>query len=476
MADFGYDISNYVDVHPLFGTMDDFDALLSEAHRRGLKVILDLVPNHTSNQHPWFLESSSSRDNPKRDWYLWRDPAQGGGEPNNWLSVFGGSGWEYDAQTEQYYYHAFLKEQPDLNWRNPEVQREMLNAMAYWLDKGVDGFRVDVIWHMIKDADFRNNPPNPDYHEGMSPYSQLIPAYSTDQSEVHDVIERMRNLVDQYEDRLLIGEIYLPISQLVTYYGDELSGVHLPFNFQLIVLPWDPLKIYEAINEYEGSVPEGAWPNWVLGNHDKSRIATRVGRQQAKIAGVLLLTLRGTPTLYYGDEIGMEDVDIPADAIHDPQEKNVPGLGLGRDPERTPMQWTSEENASFTRGEPWLPLSEDYRDFNVEREKQNPDSFLNFYRRLLELRREEPSLSVGKFIPVHGDDHFIAYQRVHNSDAFLVILNFTNEPAHYRGAVDADAHARVVVGTHRQREGALFTGEMALKPNEGVVIRMESND
>lgn len=471
MADFGYDISDCVGIHPLFGDMADFDELLSEAHRRALKVILDFVPNHTSDQHPWFLESRSSRNNPKRDWYLWQDPADDGSEPNNWLSVFGGPGWEYDEKTGQYYYHAFLKEQPDLNWRNREVQREMLSAMKFWLNKGVDGFRVDVIWHMIKDKAFRPNPRNPDYNDGMSPYAQLVPSYSTDQPEVHDIIRKMRDVIDEYDSRLLIGEIYLPISQLVTYYGEELSGVHLPFNFQLIVLPWDPVKIYDAINEYEASVPEGAWPNWVLGNHDKSRIATRVGRAQAKVAGMLLLTLRGTPTMYYGDELGMTDVDIPPDAVQDPQEKNVPGLGLGRDPERTPMQWDHTENAGFSNGVPWLPLADDFAEFNVEKEKLDSASFLQFYKHLLELRRQEPALSVGDFVPVFGSDQIIVYRREHKESAFLVILNMSNQPARFNPAKSYTG--TIVAATSREHEGCALEGAVNLPPNEGWVIRLD---
>ncbi len=471
MADFGYDIADYTRIDPLFGNMDDFDRLLLLAHERDLRLIIDLVPNHTSDQHPWFIESRSSRDSPKRDWYLWRDPSEEGKEPNNWLSVFGGPGWEFDAKTGQYYYHAFLKEQPDLNWRHPDVQREMLKVMRYWLDKGVDGFRVDVIWHMIKDADFRDNPPNPHYQEGMSPYAQLIPAYSTDQPEVHDVIEKMRTLVDQYDDRLLIGEIYLPINELVRYYGTELSGVHLPFNFQLIVLPWDAPQIYDAINEYEASVPEGAWPNWVLGNHDKSRIASRVGRAQARVAAMLLLTLRGTPTMYYGDELGMTDVPIPVDKIQDPPEKNVPGRGLGRDPERTPMQWNSEENAGFSAVEPWLPVSSDFHEYNVEREKLSEDSFLNLYRQLLDLRRQEAAFSVGRFTPVYGDSKVIAYGRDYEEDSFLVILNLSHEVTDFHHPHSAEG--TVVLDTSgARRRGFDFNGRVTLEADQGLIVKM----
>jgi alpha-glucosidase len=238
MKDFGYDVADYTAIHPLFGTLADFDRLIGEAHARDLKVILDFVPNHSSDQHPWFVESWSSRDNPKRNWYIWRDPGAGGGPPNNWLSAFGGSAWEYDPHTEQYYYHAFLREQPDLNWRNPEVVEEMLHVLRFWLERGVDGFRVDVLWHLIEDDQFRDNPPNPGWRDGIDPYQKLIPLYTTDQSEVHGVIARMRRLVDQYNDRVLIGEIYLPVERLVQYYGVDLGGVHVPFNFQLLLTKW----------------------------------------------------------------------------------------------------------------------------------------------------------------------------------------------------------------------------------------------
>lgn len=389
MKDFGYDVADYTAIHPLFGTPADFDRLISEAHARDLKVILDFVPNHSSDQHPWFVESRSSRDNPKRNWYIWRDPGAGGGPPNNWLSGFGGNAWEYDAHTEQYYYHAFLREQPDLNWRNPEVVEAMLNVLRFWLEHGVDGFRVDVLWHLITDDQFRDNPPNSNWRKGMDPYQKLIPLHSTDQSEVHEVIARMRRLVNQYQDRVLIGEIYLPVERLVQYYGADLGGVHIPFNFQLLLAKWQARDIARIIGEYEAALPQYGWPNWVLGNHDRSRIASRVGPAQARVAAMLLLTLRGTPTLYYGDEIGMHDVAIPLEKVQDPFEKNVPGRGLGRDPQRTPMQWNAAKNAGFTTGEPWLPIAEDYEKVNVEAERNDPASMLTLYGHLIKIRRGE---------------------------------------------------------------------------------------
>src|SRR3954464_11915440 len=324
MADFGYDISDYIDIDPLFGTLDDFDALLAEAHRLGLKLILDLVPNHSSDRHPWFVESRSARTALKRNWYIWRDPAPGGGPPNNWMSEFGGSAWEYDASTGQYYYHAFLAAQPDLNWRNPEVRAAVYDVMRFWLGRGVDGFRVDVIWHLIKDDEFRDNPVRPEWRDGMPPHHAVVPLYTADRPEVHEVIEEMRGVVDEFPERLLIGEIYLPVERLVAYYGRDLRGVHLPFNFALLQAPWQARSLARLIDEYEAALPPGGWPNWVLGSHDRRRVASRIGPAQTPVAAMLLLTLRGTPTIYYGDEIGMRDVPIPADRIQDPFEKNVP--------------------------------------------------------------------------------------------------------------------------------------------------------
>src|SRR5918994_1015648 len=265
MADFGYDICDYTNIDPLFGTLKDFHELRESAHALGLKLLLDLVPNHTSDQHPWFVESRSSRDSPKRDWYIWRDPAPDGGPPNNWISDFGGSSWEWDETSGQYYLHAFLKEQPDLNWRNPEVRAAMLDVMRFWFDRGVDGFRIDVLWHLIKAEGLPDNPQNPEYR-----------------------------------------------------------------------------------------------PNWVIASHDYPRIAAKLGEAQARVAAMLLLTLRGTPTLYQGDELGIGKVDIPPHQVRDPKELREPGIGLGRDPSRTPMAWDGSLNAGFTTGEPWLPLHGDW--------------------------------------------------------------------------------------------------------------------
>ena len=467
MKDFGYDVADYRGIHPLFGTLEDFDGLLREAHGRGLKVILDFVPNHSSDQHAWFAASRSSRDDPKRGWYIWRDPAPDGGPPNNWLSCFGGSAWELDAHTGQYYYHAFLPEQPDLNWRNPEVVEAMLDVLRFWLDRGVDGFRVDVIWHLIKDDEFRDNPRNPEWREGMDPFQSLMPEQTTDRPEVHQVIARMRRLFDEYPERVLIGEIYLPVERLVAYYGPGLTGAHLPFNFQLVQAKWDARHIARVVAEYEAALPEGGWPNWVLGNHDQHRIASRVGPAQARVAAMLLLTLRGTPTLYYGDEIGMRDVPIPPERVQDPFEKNVPGKGLGRDPERTPMQWSAGPNAGFTTGEPWLPVAENFREANVEAARNDPRSILSLYHRLLALRRAEPELETGPYTPVAAEGDVLAYIR----GEFLVVLNLGPRPQLFHAPPEAHG-AQVILSTHLDREHESVADALHLRGDEGVILRL----
>jgi alpha-glucosidase len=469
MADFGYDISDYTGIDPLFGSMEDFDALISVAHGAGLKLILDLVPNHTSDQHPWFIESRASRDNPKRDWYIWRDPAVDGGPPNNWMSEFGGSAWEYDAETEQYYYHAFLDQQPDLNWRNPAVREAIYDVMRFWLRRGVDGFRVDVIWHLIKDAEFRDNPPNPHFRDGRPPHEQILTRYSTDQPEVHDVIAEMRRVVDAFGARVLIGEIYLPLHRLVAYYGNDLAGAHLPFNFALLSTLWSARSIEKIIADYERALPAGAWPNWVLGNHDRPRVASRVGREQARVAAMLLLTLRGTPTLYYGDEIGMRQVAIAPDQVRDPFEKNVPGIGVGRDGCRTPMQWDATAHAGFSTSQPWLPVADDFLHENVVNLDADARSILNLYRALIGLRRKLPPLMSGDYVPIAAEGDLLLYRRQIEGEAVVVALNLGAEPVSMASEA-AGLDGEILLSTFLDRQGERIQGALDLRGNEGVII------
>jgi alpha-glucosidase len=464
MADFGYDVADYCEIDPLFGTMHDFDRLLQEIHNRGLKLILDLVPNHTSDQHPWFLESRSSRENSKRDWYLWRD------EPNNWQSNFGGPGWEWDDITGQYYYHSFLKQQPDLNWSNPLVRRAIFDAMRFWLARGVDGFRVDVIWLMIKDDQFRDNPPNPSYRAGQPSSHRFLPVFNSDRPEVHEIVSEMRAVIDDYRNRVLIGEIYLPIPQLMAYYGKNLEGTQLPFNFQLLQTAWTAAALARAISEYDNALPAGAWPNWVLGNHDNARVATRIGSHQARLAAMLLLSLPGTITLYYGEEIGMTNVPIPPESVQDPAEKNEPGIGLGRDPERTPMPWDSSPLAGFTTGRPWLPLGQDHASLNVEKSDQDPASVLHLYRNLIALRRRHSVLVTGKLHSIAAANNVLSYERVGEGERLLVLLNLGDAPIPISSAI-----GEILAATSKDCLSEQPNGLTQLGAAMGVIVRVPIN-
>jgi alpha-glucosidase len=347
----------------------------------------------------------------------------------------------------------------------------MHDVLRFWLRRGVDGFRVDVLWNLIKDDLWRDNPPNPAYQPGQPPHHSQIPLYTSDRPEMREIVAGLRRVTDEFADRILIGEIYLPVERLVAYYGSNLDGVQLPFNFQLLQATWNARGIAQLIDEYEGKLPPGGWPNWVLGNHDTPRIVSRVGISQARVAAMLLLTLRGTPTMYYADEIGMDNVPIPPGRAQDPLEKNVPGLGLGRDPCRTPMQWDGSANAGFSVAEPWLPVSDDYTEVNVQSEDADRQSILALYRRLLALRRSHPALSVGNYEPVATTGHLLAFVRQAGNQRLLVALNFGADP--YELSLDSiSSSGRVLLSTHLDRDtGAVISG-LGLRGDEGVIAEL----
>jgi alpha-glucosidase len=480
MHDFGYDVADYMDIHPLFGSMADFDRLLEEMHRRGLKLILDLVPNHTSDEHPWFIESRSSRDNPKRDWYIWRDPAPDGGPPNNWLSHFGGPAWTFDERTGQYYMHQFVNQQPELNYRNPEVAEAMLDIMRFWLDRGVDGFRVDVIGLMMKDPLFRDEPLNPAW-DGIVPYTQFQHIYTANLPEVHELIRRMRALLDSYDDRMMVGETYVPNDVLIQYYGTpDLLECHLPFNFQLIHAPWKAETVRRMVDDYDAVLPPDAWPNWVLGNHDQHRLATRIGRDQARVANMLLLTLRGTPTCYYGDELGMENVPIPPEKIQDPPALNQPEIAhiVGRDSERTPMQWDASPNAGFSAPdvkELWLPLAPNYKEVNVASQLKNPRSMLNYFRKLLAYRKATPALKWGTYRSLdpgsaEAQENCFVFERQAGDQRLVVALNFSAQDQEL--SLPGLSTGRIALSTTLDGEGEVNLSKLTLRPNQGCIIEL----
>jgi alpha-glucosidase len=459
MADFGYDVVDYTDVDPRFGTLRVFDDLVAEMHRRGLRVILDLVPNHTSDRHPWFVASRASRDHPKRDWYIWRDPAPDGGPPNNWVSYFG-SGWTHDAGTGQ------------LNYENPEVLQAILGVMRFWLDRGVDGFRVDVVPCLAKDPLFRDDPPNREYRPGQTVYHSVLHRGTRNQPGTHEIVRAMRRLLDAYGDRVLIGELD-PTDDIVAYYGSGLDECHLPFNFNLIFEPWDPTVLRSVIDAYDASLPPGAWPSWVIGNHDQRRVASRVGPAQARVAQMLLMTLRGTPTCYYGDELGMTDGPIPTDRVRDVSGTKSEEIARdSRDPERTPMHWDAGPNAGFCPPGvvPWLPVSPDRDLINVAAEDVDARSMLNLFRRLAALRRAVPALAHGAYRSLEPDGStLLMFERVAGDQTVGVCLNFSSTAVTVR-MPGAGRRGEVLLSTHLDREGPEALDRLELRADEGVLV------
>jgi alpha-glucosidase len=483
MVDFGYDVADYTDVDPLFGTLDDFDELVAAAHGRGIRVVVDLVPNHTSDRHPWFLESRSSRDSPKRDWYVWADPRPDGSPPNNWISSFprAGRAWTFDQRTGQWYLHSFTPQQPDLNWWNPEVREAMDQVMRFWLDRGVDGFRVDVAHKMARDPELLDNPlvelgddaGDTSAEARIARLAKLkgVERRDEDWPEVHEILRRFRRTLDAYDDRMAVGEVYLlDLRKLARYYGSGQDEFHLAHNFVFLTQPWKAAAFRSVVDEFTGLLPPDAWPAWMLGDHDVSRIASRYdeggnGQARARVAAVLLLTLRGTPFVYAGDEIGMTDGEVPADRVVDVD---------GRDPERTPMQWDGSPGAGFTSGDPWLPIGRDAATVNVAAQRDDPASMLALYRRLIRYRKGSAALRAGGYRSLpDAPDGCLAYLRTAGQERLLVALNFTGQPLSFTPALGAD-RGRLELATDPGRAAGEEVGlrPLRLGPDEGVVVRL----
>jgi alpha-glucosidase len=504
--DVGYDISDYVNVAPEYGALDDFKRFLDGAHQRGIRVILDLVLNHTSHLHQWFIESQSSRDNPKRDWYIWRD-GKNGFPPNNWMSPFGGSAWEYDQATGQYYYHFFLKEQPDLNWRNPEVKKAMWDVVRFWLDMGVDGYRLDAIGTIFED------PAMPDHHATMTqeemrpalkhgfPYGDdqkiteqwvLMYLHQTEQDGVHQLMQELRSVIDEYSDRVLVGE-----NDKVSYYGNGSNELHLAFNFPLMRTDrLTPAWIRANQKQRLASLPPGAWPCNTLNNHDTSRVFSRYGDGQgddaiARTSLALMLTLCGTPFLYNGEEIGMSDYRLPGvELFRDPpavrlyeseiaggmpsEEALIKAADDSRDRCRTPMQWRNAVNAGFSPEgvRTWLPINPDFaHGVNVADQQADPASILNFYRRMLLMRRKTPALIAGDYTPLNetSDDYFAFLRRIDDlQQTCLVVLNLSNKTQKIEFQLQTRT-ARCLLSTHRPENESLFLDALEMAPFEVFV-------
>ncbi|HML97577.1 MAG TPA: alpha-amylase family glycosyl hydrolase [Tepidiformaceae bacterium] len=474
MADFGYDVSDYEGVHPDFGTMETMDRLIAECHRRGIKILLDWVPNHTSDQHPWFIESRSSRQSPRRDWYIWRDPKADGSLPNNWLSVFGGPAWTLDERTGQYYLHSFLKEQPDLNWRNPEVEAAMLDTLRFWFDRGIDGFRIDVMGMIIKHPELADNPLNGDWMPGDRERSSQLWQNNRNYPEVYETVKRIRAVFDEYPGRMGVGEVFGTAEEVARYYGDgDGDGLHLAFNFQFIhegdhgLTAWDAGALRRIVNAAELSLPAGAQPCFALGNHDRPRFISRHnfdgrGRERARAAAILLLGLRNTPFIYCGEEIGMEDVDIPEERLRDPARIRT----IGRDPERTPMQWDGSPGRGFSAAEPWLPYGD--AACNVADQDGDPESLLSLYRRAIWLRRTTPALLRGSYRELPAPSGVFAWVRALPGERPVAVAVNTATTAR---EVSLPGGGTVILATHGSMEGTQLEGKLPLPPLAAAMVQ-----
>lgn len=431
MYDFGYDVSDYCDIDPVFGTMRDFKRLVKEAGKRNIAIIMDMVFNHTSHVHPWFLESRSSKDNPKRDWYIWH-PGKNGRVPNNWMGAFGGRAWEWDLFTQEYYLHLFTKEQPDLNWRNPNVKKAMFDVLRFWLDTGVKGFRFDVINLLVKDKLFRDNPyklrfTNPRKHD------QQLHKYDRNQPETHEIIKEMRVFFDSYGDIMSVGEIYLDEGikdpWLPAHYLGNNDELHLSFNFSTIFTRFKYNEFKHILSEWYTAIGNRGWPCHVLSNHDQSRAMTRLANNdplKAKLLAVLLLTQKGTPFVYYGEEIGMVDGKISRKDIQDPLGKKYWPFHSGRDKARTPMQWDATKYAGFSTVKPWLPVNPDSYTNNVAAQLADANSILYFYKELLALRKSHSALYAGEIEFIDSPDDVLLYKRMYRNAMFIIALNFSS--------------------------------------------------
>jgi alpha-glucosidase len=474
LLDQGFDVSDFLDIEPTFGDMAAFDRLIAEAHERGIKILVDYIPNHSSDQHPWFLASRSSREDPKRDWYIWADPAPDGGPPNNWTAEMGGSVWELDAASGQYYLHTHLKQQPDLNWRNPEVRAAMLDVLRFWLARGADGVRIDVAHLLMKDPELRDNPPAPPDHH--NPFELQHPDFfgqlhvnDRRHPDVHGVLAEIRGVLDEF-GAVAIGEIEaMEWDAWAQYYGEALRGVQLPFAFKLIETPWSADALRGVIRDLEGHLPDGAWPVLALDNHDRSRLATRIGRAMARLAGMLLLTWRGSPVLLYGDELGLLDQDVPRE-----RQRDTFGLlledGVSHDPARTPMPWNGSPHGGFSSAPEeqwWLPPCVEWETVNVEAQLADPGSMLNLYRALIALRRQSAALRLGTYAEhPAGDEHLLAFARELGAERKLVVLNLSDEPR----TVELEETGEIVLASGLDRHGERVEGSLELRPAEGVVI------
>jgi len=463
--DCGYDISDYLQVDPIFGNLNDFKTLLDEAHKRDIKVLLDLVPNHTSDKHPWFKESRKSKDNPYRDYYIWKDP-KNDKYPNNWLSMSGGSMWQWDETTKQYYLHSFLKSQPDLNWNNPKVRKEIQNIMRYWLDLGVDGFRVDAVWALSKDPNFKDNPINEANFLSSQDFGSFINKNSKNGPNLKKYLKSLTDVLNEYQDRFMVFEFY-PDSLLGDTYMQyqeiqDISGISSVFYFELFELTWWAREYQERLNLVFSKNYDNL-PVVSLGNHDQPRIASRYGYGEAKALALIQMTLPGIPQIYYGEELGMIDVNIKETEAYD----NFGGNGFDlRDKVRTPFRWNSSNYGDFSSVKPWLPMGNNLETINVESELKNQESFLSFYKKLLSIRKKEATLRNGKYELLNNiNDEILSFKRISKDKEFYILVNFTDKNLE----APIPSPGKILVSTN-PIDNLYVNNEISLRAFEGVLI------
>lgn len=481
LADMGYDVSDYKDINPDLGTEDDFKKLVKLLHMHRIRLILDMPLNHTSERHPWFEAALSSANSPKRNWYIWHS---GKGKqnknnrkkyPNNWRSAFGGRAWTWEPNSKEYYLHSFLKEQPDLNWRNPEVKKAIFRDMSYWLEIGVDGFRLDVANCIVKSEDLEDNP-----YLNLSGYPRVydfqVHKNDRNQPESHSIYKELRKLLDKHE-AMAVGEIYLnegkTESELsASYLGNNGDELNLAFDFSVMNAKFNAKDFLKILIKQYSSVSNKGWPCHVLSNHDRSRVLTRLAGgsiEKAKVLAAMLLTQKGTPFIYYGDEIGMSDGALTKKQVLDPVGKKYWPFNKGRDGFRTPMQWDRTKYAGFSETEPWLPVNENSRLVNVYRQEEQQSSLLNFYRRLISLRSREEALYAGEWLPTDAGSNILAYYRVGKKSRFFIALSFSGSVA--RCQVNDNSRFEIAFSTHRQRDDRLSIKDIALYPYEVLIIK-----
>lgn len=465
MADFGYDVSDYYSVNPDFGILDDFHELVKQAHKRKIKVIIDLVANHTSDEHPWFLESKSSKTNPKRDWYIWHD-AKDGGPPNDWLSVFGGSAWKYDPSTGQYYLHSFSVKQPDLNWENPKVRQAIKDVMHFWLSLGIDGFRADAVYWLSKDHRFRDDP---------HPHRHSTHSYSRKGPHLYQYLRELTEVLDTYPETFMVVEASVmeagegdnhDIPEYLNLYKYVDPARSAPFNFEILHLPWEASSLKKYIDEFESKLKDSYLAVYTLGNHDNSRLGSRIGLSASRAAAMVLLGLPGMPFIYYGEEIGMLDVVIPKDLQKDP----FTGKGENRDKVRSPMQWSDAKHAGFSSAKPWLPVSPNYKNINVKDESADSRSLLSLYRSLIDLRNSSDILKYGGYHPLDLNNRSVyGFVRRYKEKELLIVLNFANKDIKLS---DEKLKGSVVLSTYLDTKKTTIVHPLRLRPHEGLIIAL----